>query len=414
MKTRTLSGGRTIAVHDNRGLYKRCRCARRSWSTCPHSWTFSFKWRDTLHRFPLDRAVGRHVGPREDAKREADRLRTLIRDGKSPFTTSTPETPSALTFDAFGALWHERARAATSPTQRKNDTILLRRLGNLTVGDGRLGDRPIGRITEDDLETAFLQVASLAHSTQNKLRQTLIHLQTWGVEKGYLQRAWSAFSKRNPILKRKKGARRERRLLPGEEDRLREHAVPWLRNLIVALLESCCRRGELLTLQWKDVNLARREITLRAENTKPGELRRLPLSPALVAVLEHLHTDPTGHPHPPDAYVFGNRIGQPIKDPKKAWAKCCDLAGVTDLKLHDLRHEAASRLLESGWPLQDVQAMLGHKDAKTTSIYVNTTLSRLHDPCGGLARSRFTPFHVGPIRATASCATTTPKLTPTH
>ena len=194
----------------------------------------------------------------------------LIRDGKSPFTTSTPETPSALTFDAFGALWHERARAATSPTQRKNDTILLRRLGNLTVGDGRLGDRPIGRITEDDLETAFLQVASLAHSTQNKLRQTLIHLQTWGVENGYLQRAWSAFSKRNPILKRKKGARRERRLLPGEEDRLREHAVPWLRNLIVALLESCCRRGELLTLQWKDVNLARREITLRAENTKAG------------------------------------------------------------------------------------------------------------------------------------------------
>ena len=63
---------------------------------------------------------------------------------------------------------------------------------------------------------------------------------------------------------------------------------------------------------------------------------------------------------------------------------------MTDLKLHDLRHEAASRLLESGWPLQDVQAMLGHKDAKTTSIYVNTTLSRLHD---SMRRFGTQPFH---------------------
>ena len=224
MKTRTLQSGRTISVHDNRGLYKRCRCARRSWSTRPHNWTFSLKWLTTLHRFPLDKAVGRHVGPREDAKREADRLRTLIRDGKSPFGTQTPETPSALTFDAFGKLWHERARATTSPTQRKNDTILLRRLGNLPVGDGRLGDRPIGRTTEDDLEAGFLHVTSLAASTQNKLRQTLIHLQTWGVEKGYLSRPWSAFSKRNPVLRRKKGARRERRLAPGEETRLLQYA----------------------------------------------------------------------------------------------------------------------------------------------------------------------------------------------
>ena len=41
-----------------------------------------------------------------------------------------------------------------------------------------------------------------------------------------------------------------------------------------------------------------------------------------------------------------------------------------DLHFHDLRHEAASRLLEAGWPLQHVQAMCGHADAKTTSIKV--------------------------------------------
>ena len=131
-------------------------------------------------------------------------------------------------------------------------------------------------------------------------------------------------------------------------------------------------------------------MMLREENTKTDELRRLPLSPALVAVLEHLNTDPAGRPRCPTAYVFGDKTGRQVKDPKKAWAKCCRLAGVTNLKMHDLRHEAASRLLESGWPLQDVQAMLGHKDAKTTSIYVNTTLSRLHD---SMRRFGTQPFH---------------------
>ena len=77
--------------------------------------------------------------------------------------------------------------------------------------------------------------------------------------------------------------------------------------------------------------------------------------------------------------MFGDRIGQKVKDPKKSWLKCCTDAGITDLHFHDLRHEAASRLLEQGWPLQHVQAMLGHADAKTTSIYLNVTFQQLAD-----------------------------------
>jgi integrase len=48
-----------------------------------------------------------------------------------------------------------------------------------------------------------------------------------------------------------------------------------------------------------------------------------------------------------------------------------------DLHFHDLRHEAGSRLLERGWALHHVQAMLGHADAKTTSIYLNVTTHQL-------------------------------------
>ncbi len=47
------------------------------------------------------------------------------------------------------------------------------------------------------------------------------------------------------------------------------------------------------------------------------------------------------------------------------------------LRFHDLRHEAGSRLVEAGWPLHYVQAMLGHSNLKQTSIYLNVPLGGL-------------------------------------
>ena len=109
--------------------------------------------------------------------------------------------------------------------------------------------------------------------------------------------------------------------------------------------------------------------------------------------------DPKGEEHKPLAFVFGNPIGDQVKNPKKAWETAVVKAhghkprwkGTTlniesralyraaNLHFHDLRHEAGSRLLDQGWPLHHVQAMLGHADAKTTSIYLNVTSQHLQD-----------------------------------
>jgi integrase len=149
--------------------------------------------------------------------------------------------------------------------------------------------------------------------------------------------------------------------------------------LIVAALETGCRRGELLSLIWADLSLSRLVITVRAENAKSGRSRQIPISPRLLAILKMIEHDPAGNPHPPIGFVFGDRIGRQVKDPKKAWLKCCREAGITELHFHDLRHEAGSRMLEAGWPLHHVQAVLGHADAKTTSGYLNATLQHLID-----------------------------------
>jgi integrase len=63
------------------------------------------------------------------------------------------------------------------------------------------------------------------------------------------------------------------------------------------------------------------------------------------------------------------RLRESSSSVKTAWRAACRRAGITDLRFHDLRHEAASRFVEAGWPLH-VQEMLGHSNLKQTSTYV--------------------------------------------
>jgi integrase len=51
------------------------------------------------------------------------------------------------------------------------------------------------------------------------------------------------------------------------------------------MLETCCRPGEILSLQWRDVDLAAREITIRAEKAKTRRARRLPISSRLLTAV---------------------------------------------------------------------------------------------------------------------------------
>ena len=99
-------------------------------------------------------------------------------------------------------------------------------------------------------------------------------------------------------------------------------------------------------------------------------------------------TDPAGQSFGPDAYVFGNEVGQRIKSSQTAWENVLTRAGITDLKFHDLRHEAGSRFIEAGWPVHQVQEILGHADLKQTSTYLNVTLEGLKASMRALDEAR--------------------------
>ena len=105
-----------------------------------------------------------------------------------------------------------------------------------------------------------------------------------------------------------------------------------LRAVIEGALETGMRRGEILSLQWKQVEglkvdgstltwAARAELVLPWTKTKTRRDRRIPISSRLKGILEMRRLDPAGQPMPADRYVFRNEIGQRVQSVKRAWAR---------------------------------------------------------------------------------------------
>ena len=230
----------------------------------------------------------------------------------------------------------------------------------------------------------------------NRLLARLRHVFSFAIAEGYVTE--SPF-KRHGVTVVKLDSRAEtpryRRLAPGEQDRLLQNAGDHLRALIVAILFTGCRVGELLNLTWEQIRRDEdgkpRWLMLPATNTKTYRLRPLPIGARLSAELDMRQHGPDGTAFGPEAFVFGNKVGEKINSVKKAWAGTCRRAGISGLQIRDLRREFASRLRESGASDHDVRDFLGHANITTTSRYLASTPLRLEQALEKLeARNRRT------------------------
>lgn len=139
-----------------------------------------------------------------------------------------------------------------------------------------------------------------------------------------------------------------------------------LRRIIICALDTGMRRGEILSLRWKDVDLKNRRLNIQAMNTKTLRPRSVLITSRLLAELLALPQ------RDPSARVFG------ITDTvKRSWATAKRIAGINDLKFHDLRHTCATRLVQGGLPIAEVSRILGHTSVVTTFRYANVDDSTL-------------------------------------
>ena len=155
-------------------------------------------------------------------------------------------------------------------------------------------------------------------------------------------------------------AGRDRRLHPGELEKLLECLSEEMNQVVRFALETAMRRGELAGMTWDMVDLKKRTITL--PDTKNGQKRIVPLSSVAVAILkERLST---------------RRIDGKVWDVgpdtiSQDFAKACQKAGISGLHFHDLRHEATSRFFEKGLNPMQVAAITGHKTLQMLKRYTH-------------------------------------------
>jgi site-specific recombinase XerD len=128
------------------------------------------------------------------------------------------------------------------------------------------------------------------------------------------------------------------------------------------LLLTGCRLSEVLTLQWAALDVARG--IARLEDSKSGP-RDVYLPPAAVALLQAL-------PRVSPWVLPGKRHGKPLSNPHRPWYRLCAQAGLTDVRLHDLRHTYGTLAGELKVYPQVVQAVLGHQHLVTTEGYMHT------------------------------------------
>jgi len=138
-----------------------------------------------------------------------------------------------------------------------------------------------------------------------------------------------------------------------------------LKSLLVCALDTAMRRGEILKMRWRDVDLAVNEINIPQTNTKTETARTVGITERLKQELEAMWETCQMNPQ---ALVFG--LTSTIKT---AFGSACEDAKVIDFRFHDCRHTATTRMIASGSSHTEVMKITGHTQLKTFLRYLNIT-----------------------------------------
>ncbi|MFP4561571.1 MAG: tyrosine-type recombinase/integrase [Thiohalorhabdus sp.] len=164
-----------------------------------------------------------------------------------------------------------------------------------------------------------------------------------------------------------------RRLIEAARERKR---APYLADYIQLGLYTGMRRREILELEWRRVDLKRGVILLEAEHNKGRRRRTVPINRAAREALINRRRWLAEHA-PGSRWVFANRQGERIADPKKAFAAAVAAAGLEDFTPHDMRHTFASWLVMEGVDLYRVRDLLGHRSITQTERYAHLAPHRI-------------------------------------
>jgi integrase len=237
--------------------------------------------------------------------------------------------------------------------------------------------RRLNRLLKDPVADHYLETFDSTAAAQFRDRRLADGPRTTEYDLVLLRHAWNIAKIEwgwalgpNPLERikfPKPNPARERRLMPGEFARLQAAASTmscwYLWPIVELAIETAMRKGELLALQWSNIDLEK-SIALLPQ-TKNGSSRWIPLSPRASEILASVgKADEKVFPIGPDALRYG-------------WNRLCEKAEIDGLRFHDLRHEAVSRLFELNLTVPEVAFISGHKTPSQLFKYAQINTARL-------------------------------------
>ena len=317
-----------------------------------------------------------------DARREAQAFLGILAKGKDPLAVPEPEMTCGLLREKYYAPWVIENRKSGGETVK-----------GLKRYFSRFDERPAASLTVGDMELwrrEMRETRKLKAATLNRAATYLTAMLNWAVKRKLIsanpleeldhlketdsKKSWRFLSKGEiAVLKEALRAR---------DAAVRAGAVPCiyaepmggafadpLEPMALVSLNTGVRWGTLVSLRWRNIDLAHGTLYIDADSTKAEAAQTLPLNSSAMDVLKKWREEAPDAA--PAALVFPAPMGGMFYNVNKAWYRLLADSGLGHLRWHDLRHTFASQLVIAGIPLNTVRELLGHKNIKTTLRYAH-------------------------------------------
>lgn len=244
------------------------------------------------------------------------------------------------------------------------------------LATSNLGPKTLSRIRSHDLAQAVHSWEATGYAAATINRRLLIISHLYNIA----ARRWGMPGLVNPaqhVERPKIRNARSRRVAGAEIEAVVAAATrsPYLESLANFAVETGIRLSEMLLSTWENVHISQRYIHLPKEITKNGVARDVPLSTGAVAALKSLPRQISGAIWNEEPHNVSSTWGKAARRARKKYEAACaaddrtpDPHWLVDLRFHDLRHEATSRLAEV-LAAHELAKMLGHQDMRMTMRY---------------------------------------------
>lgn len=294
------------------------------------------------------------------AREEAAKLRRRVDVGEDPLR-SEQEARAVPTLSQLWDRYSVEVLPAKADSTQRDMTSVWQRLILPRLGSRRLPD-----IRPKDIDQFHRTISASTPVQANRCIASLRHVFNKAIR-------WELVDS-NPVTGTALNVEQPRHRYLSDAERMQflkaldAHVETASTLALRFLLLTGARRGEVLKATWHQFDLHLEVWIKPSAHTKQRRYHRVPLSKGAADILVRARKLTNSE------FVFPGRSGHALVEIKKVFRSICASAGITDFRIHDLRHSFASVLASSGISLPLIGGLLGHTQVSTTARY-----SHLHD-----------------------------------